>query len=277
MNRKGESIIDAKSPLFSFSFSECLAYRDLLLLLIKKEFLASYKQTLLGPVWLVLQPLLTLTVWVMVFSRGVGLSTGRLPAPVFYLSGLLFFQFFSQSLVGISSCLRQQASVLAKVYFPRLLVPLSIVGWRLATALIQFFLFVLVSLYYHPRIGWPAALLVLPPLFILTGALSLGIGLVVTALTVKYRDLQQVMLVLTQLWLYATPILYPASALPATGRRLIFLNPMSTIVETFRSLAFGLPAPPASALEWAILSTIAILAVGFFCFGRVEGTFVDEI
>lgn len=258
-------------------------YRDLLLILVRRDFISKYKQTMLGPAWFVLQPLLTSLVFVAVFGIGIKISTQGLPPFLFYLCALLPWGYFVQCLNPISQSLSSNAHILGKVYFPRLIIPLSIVFSNMMAWMVQlltFLGFYLAFKFFTPAgaLIHPNAWVMLVPIFLLeTALLSLGLGLWIAALTIRYRDFQHLVGFLTQLWMYATPIIYPASLIPAKWRFILLVNPMAPIVEFHRYAFFGTGELSFVGIGISFATTLVLLTSGVLMFNKVERSFVDSV
>ena len=261
-------------------------YRDLLFLMVWRDFSTKYKQTILGPLWFVLQPLLMTLVFTVIFGKVAGLSTDGLPLVLFYLCGQLGWNYFAQNFSSNSSTLVNNAGLFSKVYFPRLIVPLSALVSNLMAFLIQFATFCVFYVYYKFALGtggfhldW--RVIFLPLLVVQTAALSLGVSLLMSALTAKYRDLVQVTGLMIQIWMYATPVIYPLSSLlskcPPKWHWVIALNPMVAVVETFRLMLLGKGTVDAFFLYTSVGITLVVLIAGVLLFGKVEKTFVDTV
>ena len=283
MNADYEFVIEANKNWFAFDWKGLLHYRDLLFLLVRRDFVSKYKQTILGPLWFVLQPLLMTLVFSFVFGNIVKISTEKVPPLLFYLCGLLVWNYFAQNLNATSQSLVANTHIFSKVYFPRLIIPLSAVISNLLTFLLQLVMFLGFFIYFryftqakmdiHPNLF----ILVLPLLVFQTAVISLGVGLWISALTVKYRDFQYLTTFLTQLWMYATPVIYPISAVPEKWRMWIVLNPMSAIVEFYRYAFFGIGAINSCYLFISVMVSIFLFFSGIFIFNKVQRTFVDII
>jgi lipopolysaccharide transport system permease protein len=258
-------------------------YRDLLFLLVRREFVVKYNQTILGPLWAVLQPLLTALVFVAIFARVAKIPTANVPPLLFYLLGLAVWTFFAQSLASISTALRANAALFSKVYFPRLVIPLSSLVSYFVPLAILLAVFLAVYLYYgvsaEPGRSFGATLwvLALPLLLVQTALLSLGIGLIAASLTVKYRDLSHLIPFLLQIGMYVTPIIYPLTLISERWRFVVALNPMTAVVELARSAFFGTPPISGVFILLSVASTLILLAAGLALFGRVERNFVDTV
>jgi lipopolysaccharide transport system permease protein len=257
-------------------------YRDLLSLLVWRDFVSKYKQTVLGPLWFIVQPVAMTLVFTVVFGRIAGLSTDGLPPVLFYLCGQLGWNYFSQTFASNSTTFVTNSALFSKVYFPRLVVPVAALVSNLIAFAIQFATFIGFYLYFKYvlqaggfGIGWTVMLL--PLLVVQTALLSLGASLVMSAATARYRDLTHLSALLLQIWMYATPVIYPLSKFPGRWRWIAVLNPMTPIVEAFRLLLLGVGSVQPLDLALSIGTTMAVLAAGLVLFGRMEKTFVDVV
>lgn len=264
------------------NWREVYAYRDLLRLFVWRDFATRYKQTILGPLWHVLQPLLTTLIFTVIFSHVAELSTDGLPATLFYLSGLLAWNYFAQTFNAISSTLIANASLFGKVYFPRIIVPLSAVISGVISFGIQLVLFTVVFVLWRfshldSNVGPSWRVLLLPFVLLQLAALSLGVGLWLAALTAKFRDFSVLAGFVIQLWMYITPVIYPLARIPSQWRLFAALNPVSIPVESFRLMLLGRGSVSAHLLLASLLVTLVALISGILVFQRVERTFVDVI
>jgi lipopolysaccharide transport system permease protein len=274
-------IIEPSANLLDLRVSEVWRYRDLVMLFVRRDFVSTYKQTVLGPIWFFIQPLLTTITYVIVFGNIAKLSTDGMPQMAFYLAGITVWNYFAQTLTSTSTVFRDNAAMFGKVYFPRLTMPLSIVISNLVRFAIQLGLFVAVWLYYllqgsnaiHPN--WFIALT--PLLVIIMGLLSLGLGMIFSALTTKYRDLAMLLAFGVQLLMYATPVIYPLSSITGRSRIIIMANPMTSVVETFRYAFLGSGTFSWSALGYSTLVTVVVLLIGTIIFNRVQKSFTDTV
>ena len=237
-------VIMPKQRLLQIDFKELWRYRNLFSMFVRRDIVTIYKQTVLGPLWFFIQPVLTTIMYMVVFGGIAGISTDGLPQPLFYLSGICLWQYFADCLNKTSTTFRSNAHVFGKVYFPRLVVPLATVTSNLVRLLIQMLLFLAVYLYYlfvantpvHPN----AFVLLTPVLILLLAGLGLGFGLVFSSFTTKYRDLTYLLAFFVQLWMYATPVIYPLSTITSRKVRMVMLaNPVTAIVETFKYGVLG--------------------------------------
>ena len=264
--------ITAYNGLFAIPFAEIWRYRDLLLLLVHRDFVSLYKQTVLGPLWFLIQPVLTTIVFTIVFGGIAGLSTDGLPQGLFYMSGIVCWSYFSECLTKTSETFTQNANIFGKVYFPRIIIPLSVVITNLLRFGVQFALFLTFCMWYAfhgTAIHWNWAVLLTPLLLVLMGMLSLGMGMIISSLTTKYRDLRFLLQFAVQLLMYATPVIYSVSSLPSRYRSLITSNPLSAIIETFRFAFLGAGSFDWTQLLYSAFATCLILAVGVVIFNRV--------
>ena len=272
--------IKSNDSLFSVNLQEVWQYRDLLFMLVKKEFITFYKQTILGPIWFFIQPVLTVLMYVVLFGQIAKLSTDGLPQVAFYLAGTIIWNYFSESLTKTSTIFKDNATVFGKIYFPRLIMPLSVVCSGLMKFAIQFILFVLVVLYYtfvigtiHPNI-W---VLATPFLIILMAAFALGLGMIFSSLTTKYKDLTFLLTFGIQLGMYATPVVYPVSAMPEKYRWIIDVNPLTGIFECFRYGYLGSGDFKAESLALSTLMISILLITGVLIFNKIEKSFMDTV
>ena len=266
-----------------FDWRGIVQYSDLLVELVLRDFTAKYKQTILGPLWSIVSPLLTTVVFTLLFGRVIGVPTNGVPPLLFYLCSLLGWTYFSNVLTATAQTLTSNARIFSKVYFPRLVPPLALTIANLFSLAIQFGFFLIAYVYFrfatpagaHLAIG-PWALLL--PVFILHMAtIGLGTGLIVSALTAKYRDLTHVTPILVQLWMYATPVIYPLSKIPPDWRWLSELNPMTGVVEGLREAFLGAGHITGGTYAASLGLSIAILMVGVLLYQRMARTFVDTI
>ncbi|WP_460893933.1 ABC transporter permease [Rufibacter soli] len=274
-------IIKPQASWFALDLQEIWRYRDLILMFVKRDFVAIYKQTILGPLWYILHPALTTAMFILVFGKMAGIPTDGVPPAVFYLSGLVLWNFFSACINNISVTFSANAGLFGKVYFPRLIVPVASTVSALISFAIQFTLLVVVILFYFLVFDYPFQvswrLLFIPGLLLLVAALGLGLGIIVSSLTAKYRDLSYLVSFGVQLLMYATPIIYPLSFLSGKYKPLVLFNPLSSFVEVFRYSLLGVGEWNAWFLGYSVLLTSVILALGILLFNRVEKSFIDVI
>ena len=272
--------IEPQSSLFKLNLKDVWRYRDLLWLFVKRDFVSFYKQTILGPLWFFIQPLFTTLTFTFIFGNLAGISTDGLPQPLFYMAGITAWAYFADCLTKTSTVFKDNANIFGKVYFPRLILPLSIVASNLVRFVVQMLLFLIMIGYYalqgaNFNITW--AILLFPFLVLLMAFLGLGLGLIITALTTKYRDLAFLITFGVQLSMYATTVIYPLSAAPIKYKYLIQLNPMTGILEAFRFGFLGQGELTWNSLGYSILVTLVSLVLGVVIFNKTEKTFVDTI
>jgi len=278
--KEWDLVIEPQHSLLDLNLKDVWRYRDLLWLLVKRDFVSFYKQTILGPLWFFIQPLFTTLIFTFVFGNLAGLSTDGLPQPLFYMAGITAWNYFADCLTKTSTVFKDNANIFGKVYFPRLIMPLSIVVSNLVRFGVQMLLFFLMMAYYAYTGGsfTPNAYVLLSPMLILLMALlGLGLGLVITALTTKYRDLAFLITFGVQLMMYGTTVIYPLSAAPAKYRALIELNPMTGIIEAFRYGFLGQGEFTVSSFGYSVAFTLLALLLGVVIFNKTEKTFVDTV
>lgn len=274
------SVIGPKRGWCDIRVKELFYYWDLIILFVRRDFVAIYKQTILGPLWFLLQPLFSTIVFTIIFGKIARIPTDGLPQILFYMSGIVVWNYFAGCLTSTSDTFVKNASIFGKVYFPRLVVPISVVMTNLLTFLIQFVLFLAFFFYFflkgssiHPNL-W---ILTTPVLLIQMAALGLGVGIVVSSMTTKYRDLAFAVGFGVQLWMYATPVVYPMSQIPMKWQWIYALNPMAVIVETFRFAFLGAGSIQSWHLGLSLAVTLLIIVAGIILFSRIEKTFMDTV
>lgn len=278
--RVWDKVIRPRNGWFDIDPGEVWKYRDLIGLFVWRDFVAVYKQTVLGPLWYLIQPLLTTLVFTIIFGNVARLPTDGLPPFIFYLSGVIAWKYFADCLNSTSNTFVANAHLFGKVYFPRLTVPVSVVISNLIAFGIQFLLFLGFLCFYsvnssviHPQ---PAVLL-LPVLIAQMAALGLGFGIIVSSMTTRYRDLSQLVGFGVQLWMYLTPVVYPASSVPDRWRWLLELNPMTSVIEAFRYAFLGTGSINLHSWLFSLAGTASILFIAVVLFNRVEKTFMDTV
>jgi lipopolysaccharide transport system permease protein len=272
--------IEPQSSLFKLNLKDVWRYRDLLWLFVKRDFVSFYKQTILGPLWFFIQPLFTTIIFTFVFGNLAGISTDGLPQPLFYMAGITAWNYFADCLTKTSTVFKDNANIFGKVYFPRLIMPLSIVASNLVRFIVQMILFIMMIAYYTiqgANFHFTWAISLFPFLILLMALLGLGLGLIITALTTKYRDLAFLITFGVQLMMYATTVIYPLSAAPEKYKNLIALNPMTGIIEAFRFGFMGQGELTFQSLGYSTLVTLVSLVLGVVIFNKTEKTFVDTI
>ncbi len=281
MSDHWDLIIEPKTSLFDLKLKEVWKYRDLLVLFVRRDFVATYKQTILGPVWHFIQPIFTTVMFLLVFGKIAGIPTDGIEPVLFYMSGITIWNYFSACLTSTSNTFLSNASIFGKVYFPRLISPLSTVASNLVKFGIQFLLLLAVMNYLgitkgNFHFGW--SWLLVPALVIMMAMMGLGLGIIISSMTTKYRDLNVLLGFGVQLLMYATPVAYPMSFLKSKSYSAwIQWNPLSPIVETFRYALFGQGTFQAIHLLYSFIFIIIVLFIGLLMFNKVEKTFMDTV
>lgn len=272
--------ISPQNSLFDLRLRDTWHYRDLLLLLVRRDFVSFYKQTVLGPLWFFLQPIITVLIYNLIFNNLAKISTDGVPALLFYLSGTIMWNYFADCLTKTSTVFKDNAAMLGKVYFPRLIMPLSIVVSNLVRFGVQFGLFLVMLAVNHAEITPNALLLLFPLLIIIIAALGLGLGMIISAVTTKYRDLAFVVTFGVPLLMYTTTVVYPLSAAIAKYPAyswLIKFNPITAVIETLRYGFLGKGSFSWDLLAYSTCVTMVVLLLGIIVFNKVERTFVDTV
>jgi lipopolysaccharide transport system permease protein len=278
-----ELVIRPTRGWFQLNLADVWRYRDLLFLLVHRDFVARYKQTILGPAWFILQPLLTTAVFSIIFGEIAKIPTDGLPPMLFYLAGLLGWNYFAQTVHTTSGTLVTNAGLFGKAYFPRLVVPLSAVISNFFALALQLATLLAVWIYFKlftgagEQFGFSVGIVWFPLLLVHVAALSLGVGLWLSALTAKYRDLTFLSGFIIQIWMYATPVIYPLSQIPEKWRWISALNPMTMPVEAIRVMFLGQGTIVIAYLAMSVGTTIGLLLFGVLIFNKVEKTFVDTV
>lgn len=277
---KWDIVITPQKSLLDLNLPEVWRYRDLLVLFVRRNVVAEYKQTILGPIWYFLQPLFTTLIFTLIFSRLAGISTDGIPPILFYLAGITNWNYFAESLNKTATTFKDNQQIFGKVYFPRLVVPLSIVITNLLKYVIQLVLFIGFYAYFMfqgANIQPNAVALLFPVLVIVMAGLGLGFGLLITAMTTKYRDLVFLLQFGIQLAMYATPVIYPLSTIPPDYQWIAVINPMTALIETFKYGWLGQGTFMWWHLGYSIVFMIGILLLGIVVFNRTERTFMDTV
>ena len=282
-DKNWDLIIQNKSSLFRLDLHEVWRYRDLLRMYVKRDIITFYKQTILGPMWFFIQPIMTTIMFMFVFGGIAGISTDGVPQAVFYLAGLVCWNYFADCLTKCSDTFNANQQIFGKVYFPRLIVPFSIVISNMVKMGIQLVLFLVVYAYYFIVLGtfeinWTIVLF--PALLLMLASLGLGFGLVISSLTTKYRDLRFLITFGVQLWMYATPVIYPLSVMKQNYPDKIWVivaNPLTAIIETFKFGFTGVGVFEWNYLLYSFVMSIAVLLLGIIVFNRVQKNFMDVI
>lgn len=274
-------VITTKRSLFSLNIRELWHYRDLLMLLVKRDYLFFYKQTILGPAWFFLQPLMTTAMFILIFNKVAGLSTDGIPPPLFYMVGIVAWNYFSECLVKTSGVFKDNANVFGKVYFPRLIIPFSIVISNLVKFGVQLLLLILLILYYvifqdyHFQLN--AYLLLFPVMIFLMAVLGLGLGMIISAMTTKYRDLTFLVTFGVQLLMYATPVIYPLRTAPEKIKAIISINPLSPLIEGLRLGILGKGDFNTQSFIYSVVAVFAFCIAGILIFNKTEKDFIDTV
>jgi lipopolysaccharide transport system permease protein len=282
--RDFERTIRPRRAWYRVDWARLFHYRDLLFILVRGDFVARFQQTILGPAWFVLQPIITTVVFTLVFGHALRIPTDGIPPFLFYLCGMLLWGYFSSVLTATGSTFTTNAAIFSKVYFPRVIMPLAVTLSSLMTFAVQAATFLIVYAAFllrspasgsvHPDF---VALAILPLVVALAAAFALGCGLLVSGLSAKYRDLQHAVPLVVQVWMFATPVVYPLSQLGPRARWLAALNPLTTGVELFRRAFFGVGTVSVGYAVFALFTTVLVLVAGFAVFQHVERTVVDTV
>ncbi len=274
-------VIEPKRSLFDVNIKEIWHYRDLILLFVRRDFVSQYKQTILGPMWIFIQPIFTTITFLFVFNKIAKLSTNGINATLFYMSGITLWNYFADCLTKTSNTFVSNAGIFGKVYFPRLVTPISIVFSSLIKLAIQLSLFVLVYIAFLILGTQSFSLnfsILLLPLYVLTMAvLGFGLGVLFSSLTTKYRDLSYLLVFGIQLMMYATPVIYPLSSTSGKLRTLLLLNPMTAIIENFKYSVFDQGEFLVGGIVYSICFSMLVAIVGIVVFNQVEKTFMDTV
>ena len=286
-NENWTTVIKPRNGLFEVNLKEIWEYRDLLSLFVKRTITVQYKQTILGPLWWIIQPALTVIMYMVVFGGIAGIPTDGIPQPLFYLGGICMWQYFSDCLGKTSNTFVSNAGIFGKVYFPRIIMPLSSVISNLVRFGIQLGLFIIVYVYYvimgqAPTPNW--YLLLLPVLVLMMAGLALGFGIIISSMTTKYRDLQILFSFFVSLWMYATPIVYPLSRVAGKQKwgfdvaDIMCLNPVTSVIETFKHGALGAGEFVGWGwLAYSFVFMLVFLSIGILVFNKVQKSFMDTV
>jgi lipopolysaccharide transport system permease protein len=274
------TVIKPKDKLFEVDFKEIWRYRDLFSMFVKRDIITQYKQTILGPAWFFIQPAITTIMYMVVFGGIAKIPTDGLPQPLFYLAGIVCWGYFSDNLNKTSATFTTNQGIFGKVYFPRLIVPLSTVSSNLLRMGIQFLLFIAVYIYYliigvHVAPNW--FILLVPVLIMMLAGLSLGFGIIISSMTTKYRDLTILFTFIVQLWMYATPVIYPLSTMSPKRQWIMALNPVTSILEAFKYGTLGTGTFSWGMLTYSFVFMIVLMAIGIVVFNKVQRSFMDTV
>ena len=274
------TVIKPKNRLFEVDFKEIWQYRDLFSMFVKKDIITQYKQTILGPAWFFIQPALTTIMYMVVFGGIAKISTDGLPQPLFYLAGIVCWQYFADCLNKTSATFTTNQHIFGKVYFPRMIVPLATITSNLVRMGIQFLLFIAVYVFYiisGVAVAPNIYILLLPLLVIMLAGLSLGFGVIISSLTTKYRDLTILFTFIVQLWMYATPVIYPLSTMPADKQWIMAINPVTSIIETFKFSLMGVGTFSWGMLAYSFVFMVVLMGIGIVVFNKVQRSFMDTV
>jgi lipopolysaccharide transport system permease protein len=273
--------IKASRSLLDLRLQEVWDYRDLWFMFVKRDFLASFKQTILGPLWFFIQPVLTTIIFTFVFGNIAGISTDGMPKVLFYMSGLVIWNYFSEGFNKTANLFVSNASMFGKVYFPRLIMPLSIVTSGLIRFAIQFCLFIGILLYFKftgdSRVLPNWTIVYVPFLILMMAGYALGLGMIISSMTTKYRDLSMLVGFGVTLLMYATPVIYPLNAVPEKYVAVVSANPLVPIVELFRYAFLGSGQVTAASMLYSIVCMVCLLIGGIIIFNKVEQNFMDTV
>jgi lipopolysaccharide transport system permease protein len=275
-------VITSKPNFFKLELSEIWRYKDLILIFVKRDVISIYKQTILGPIWFLFGPLFTVFTYTFIFGEIAKISTDGLPGPLFYVSGTLLWNYFQGCFNGTSTVFSANAAVFGKVYFPRLVVPISLVISNLLKLSLQFLTYLFFYFYYRSTgnynfIELNSTIILIPFLILVLAGLGLGLGLIVSSLTAKYRDLIMIVGVFMTLVMYASPIMYPTSSIPDIYKPYLSINPISPIIEAFRYAFTSTGIFEINGLIYSCIFTFVALIIGIFVFNKTEKTFMDTI
>ena len=278
---KFETVIKADKKWFDFNFKELVRYKDLIFMFVRRTFVSQYKQTVLGPLWAIIQPLLTTVVFTIVFGGIAKLPTDGAPTFIFYMCGNIAWTYFATSLTTTSNTFVTNAPSFGIVYFPSLVMPIATVISQFISFMIQFIFMIIILIFLHINglfsFHFDFTFLLIPLILLQMAMLSLGFGVIISSLTTKYRDMAMLVSFGTQLWMYASPVAYASSLIPAKWLNIYMLNPMAPIIDTFRYICLGVGQFQIGYYLIGWLITLMILFVGLVLFNKVEKNFMDTI
>jgi len=276
-----DTVITSNKKWFNPELKELLQFRDLLMIFVKRDVITIYKQTIFGPLWYLAQPLLVMLIYILVFTNIANIPTDEVPPALFYLSGIIVWNYFNECLMQTSDTFYENTSIYSKVYFPRIIIPLSKIISSLLKFAIQFSLFLIIFIYIYSssdNVLAPNSSMQLLPLYLMiTAMLALGAGLLITSITVKYRDLKFVFTFMTQLFMYASPVIYPISMLNEQYRQIMFFNPLSHILEGFKYALLGVGEIISEGIAYSLFISSLILFAGLIVFNKRQQTYIDYI
>lgn len=280
INNHWDLVVKPNSKWYDLRLIEIFKYKDLLLLFVRRDFISVYKQTVLGPLWFFIQPLITAITFTVIFGNLAKISTDGLPQILFYMCGITLWNYFSDTLIKTSDTFAANASIFGKVYFPRMIVPLSVVLSNLIKFGVQFLLFLGIWIYFllpgniiHPNL----TLLLVPFLILLMGIMGLSFGIIISSMTTKYRDLKFLIAFGVQLIMYGSPIVYPLSLVPEKYKWIILANPVTSIIEAFKYAFLGVGEFSWLYISYSIFFTIVLFIIGLIIFHKVEKSFMDTV
>ena len=280
IDEQWDLVIEPKKKWYDLQIKELWRYRDLIALFIRRDFTARFKQTILGPLWFFIQPLITTIIFTIIFGQIARLPTDGLPQFLFYMSGTLMWSYFSNCFISSSDTFISNSYIFGKVYFPRLVMPVSVLVSNLITFSIQFFFFIAFFVYFKLNgaevflTSWAFAF---PLLLILEAGIGLGLGIIISSVTTKYRDLRYLVSFGVSLWMYATPIIYPVSTIPEDWQWVAAINPITPLIETFRAGFLGAGNASWAGLAYSAGFMLVVLFLGIVIFNRIEKTFIDTV
>lgn len=274
-----DHVIESKSSLFDLRLKEVWHYRDLLVLFVRRDFVTVYKQTILGPLWFFIQPILTTITFTIIFGNVAQLSTDGAPKLVFYMAGITLWNYFSSCLTSVAGVFNANAGIFGKVYFPRLIMPLTIVISNLMKFGVQFLMFIIFVIYFftNGQIQPNSWVLLTPFIILLMAVISMGIGLILSSMMTKYKDLNQLISFGIQLAMYATPVIYPSSSVPEKFKMILQLNPLNGLFDYMRYAYLGVGNFGIDLLFYPSVFAIVILAIGIVVFNKVQKSFMDTV
>lgn len=272
--------VDSKSKLFKLKLGQILSYKDLMMLMVRRDLIVNYKQTILGPVWLIIKPILATFIFTIIFSRVAKLSTDGIPPILFYLSGTVFWAFISECILNNSDSFKTNADLFSKVYFPRVVVPIATTFKVLFQFVIQFVLLLFVIAWYAYTghdFDWGFSVLLFPFIIMFTALFALGVGMILSSFTYKYRDLQLLVSFAVSLAMYVTPIVYPLSIAPEKLRWIMLINPLTSFVEGFRLIFLNSGIVSLGGMAYSIVCSVVVFLIGLIIFNRTEKNFMDTV
>ncbi len=274
-----DSVIQSETSLFDLRLKELWHYRDLLVLFVRRDFVTVYKQTILGPLWFFIQPILTTITFTIIFGNVAQLSTDGAPKLAFYMAGITLWNYFSTCLTSVASVFNANAGIFGKVYFPRLIMPLTIVISNLMKFGVQFVMFLIFVFYFYftGQVNPNAWILLTPFIIVLMAIISMGIGLILSSMMTKYKDLNQLISFGVQLFMYATPVIYPSSSIPEKYQWLIQMNPLVGLFDYMRYAYLGVGSFDGASLWYPCAFAMVILAIGVVIFNKVQKSFMDTV